>query len=90
MYLRGEVEVGGLIVYLSRQQVEVLSTIMMRPLTSKAQIIEAVWPDPDLEPDSADNMVSGIISKLRRKGVPIGNRHGLGFEIDPNYFASGA
>lgn len=90
MYRRNEVDVGGLIVRLSPLEAEVLSTIIMRPLTSRAQIIEAVWPDPDLEPDSAHNMVSVTISRLRRKGVPVACRHGLGFEIDPNYFARGA
>jgi DNA-binding winged helix-turn-helix (wHTH) protein len=66
-YLRRECTV-----HLSRQQTEALSTLLMRypDAVSHGDLIEAIWPDPDLEPD-AESKVHTAITRLRAK---IGNR----------------
>lgn len=89
MYLRREVDVGGLLIRLSPHEAELVSTLLMRRVwVTRGEIIEAMWPDPDLEPENAYNSVSVYIRHLRDKGVPVINRIGFGYSMGPNYFAS--
>ena len=40
---------------------------------SRSELIELVWPDPDLEPESANtNHLSIVVYKLRRRIAPYG------------------
>lgn len=92
-YRRREFTLDCHVVRLSHQQIEVLSVLLMRhphPVPI-GHLIEAVWPNPDLEPDAASNQISVILIKIRRT---IGyhrilRRIGLGMQLvqpgDPDW-----
>jgi hypothetical protein len=45
------------------------------------ELIERVWPDPAVEPETASWVVKRYLSDLRRLGVPIETVRGFGYRI---------
>lgn len=68
-YLRKECSVGDFKVHLAPQQAEILAIMLMRyPLpTDIVTMVEALWPDPDLQPEQWFNEVRQVIHQLRHK-----------------------
>ncbi len=67
-YRRGECS-ALVTVKLTRMETEMLSTLLARrpaPLTT-GDLIEAIYPDPDAEPEFAVNLTRRLIVSLRRK-----------------------
>ena len=48
---------------------------------STAQLVEAVYPDPDDMPDYADSCVQVTIFKMKRRGVPVEGRPWHGYRL---------
>lgn len=81
-YRRQEIEVRGQVIRLSKSQAEIAFALLVRPgVVSFNDLIEAVWPDPDFEPDYARNILSIQIHKMRRKGIPVVNYHSRGYSL---------
>ena len=80
MMRRREVEVGGRAIRLTRAETELVATLLAvrpRPLTVP-QLADLIHrDDPDGGP--LHNTVAVQICRLRRRGIPILNRRGLGF-----------
>ena len=70
-YLRRECNVTA---RLSRREAELLATLLMRhpgPV-STSDLIEALYPDPDSEPEFPESEVRRVVSRLRAK---VGRNH---------------
>lgn len=71
-------------VKLSRMEAELLSTLLARrpaPLTIN-DLIEAIYPDPNAEPDFAVQMTHRVIGRLRRKlGSHYIERTAMGYRL---------
>lgn len=65
-YQRGECSVSA---RLSPQEAEILMVLLVRhpQAVGTADLIEALWPDADIEPDYADSIVRRAIGRLRGK-----------------------
>ena len=75
----------ALLVHLSNQERDLLATLLgYHPGLARTcnQLIEAMWPDADLEPDTAWKCIHLLIFRLREKGIPIGMERGRGYFID--------
>lgn len=84
-YLRRQCTVDGRVVALGRTEVEIISALLIaHPSPVKIpELIERVYPDPDLEPDYATSVLTVIIHRFRRKFPnQITNRYGLGYHLD--------
>lgn len=83
-YLRRECTFNGDVIKLGRVQTEILSTLLMRSPApvSASDLIEAVYPNPDKEPDWADSCIKVLVHRVRKKlpGV-IEVRYGMGYTI---------
>lgn len=83
-WMRGECLVDGRAVRLLPAWSELLAVLLVaspdRELSS-AELIEAIWPEPDEEPAYAAGNLAKYIHFLRARGVPIENRHGYGWRI---------
>jgi DNA-binding response OmpR family regulator len=84
-YLRRECRIGEFVIKLSPQETEVLSTLLMRYPDSLTvtELIEAVWPDADHEPDYAVALIGQHIWHLRQKlgFFRIGSCRGFGYHL---------
>jgi len=80
---RREVSVNGRTVTLSPNEHKLVELLLLRgdALTSLGGAIEYIWPNPDLEPEWAFNIVTVLIYRTRKKGVPIETFHGRGYSI---------
>ena len=69
MYLVGICSYRGRLVQLTRMEAEIVATLLIRRgrRMTIPEIIEAVYPDPDREPDTAYNCVAVLLSRVRRK-----------------------
>lgn len=45
------------------------------------ELIGALWPNPDFEPDWAESIIAVRIHRLRAKGIPIESDWGFGWRI---------
>lgn len=86
MSLRHEVEVDGEVIRLSpliHRTVEVLLLNYPRWLSISA-LVERVYPDPDHEPDWAEDCVHLYLWKARAAGVPISGflDRSIGYRIE--------
>lgn len=83
-YLRSECRHNGRVVSLSRYECELVSLLLMRRghILSHHQLIEALYPNPDREPDYAVNLMHRRHLALKRK-LPglIEMVHGRGLSI---------
>lgn len=69
MYRHRECRYRGRLVQLTRSETEVLSVLLLhrgRPLFA-GQLLEAIYPDPDDEPDTAKKCLHVFLSDLRTK-----------------------
>lgn len=85
-YLRHECTRGGEVVRLAPAQAEFLSILLVNHpdrYLSNEELIERMWPDPDLEPDSSNRIVDQYIMRLRRKGIRVvrARGHSRGYRI---------
>lgn len=80
-YKRGEATIDGHVVVMTRRVTDLLLLILLRRNipTTYDQAIEWLWPDPDFEPESAYTLISKMLAKLRKLGIPIDTRLGVGF-----------
>lgn len=78
-YLAGCCRIDGQLTRLSFGETEVLCLLLLSHpdrVTSRQDFIEARWPNPDDEPESAGNTYLGVyVSRLRSRGVTIENRY---------------
>jgi hypothetical protein len=68
--------VDGKLTKLTPKQADVLFRLLVAPpghQVSPQDLLEFVYPDPDLEPDYAENCLVIFIHQLRMKGIPILN-----------------
>lgn len=87
MYLRRRVEVDGREIRLTSFEAEVALLLLLRRTVPMAEMIEWLWPEPDLEPDWAVSTILVLTSRMRSKGVPVINRRQIGFSLATDYFA---
>jgi DNA-binding winged helix-turn-helix (wHTH) protein len=75
--------IEGVEVALFPQEARVLERLLLaRPgLATHDEIIAAVWPDPDQEPENALGQVRMIVGWLRAKGIPVELRHSQGYSL---------
>jgi DNA-binding response OmpR family regulator len=67
-YRRSQCTADGRVVQLSPTEANVLLFLMLRPgWVSVNELIEFIYPDPDLEPDAAGKTVSVFIYLLRQR-----------------------
>jgi hypothetical protein len=72
--LRREVTVDGLTYRLSPMCHRLLLILLLRGpnrVTTNADLIEALWPDPDTQPEATRENIHAYVMRLRRLGVPI-------------------
>lgn len=83
-YLAGCCRIGGRLTRLTFQEADILSVLLLqhpdRPLPLRS-MIERVWPVADREPGDPGNVISTVLCRLRRRGIPIKGRRGFGFRI---------
>lgn len=83
-YRRHECTVDGRRIRLWSTWTEGLAVLLVSDpsgFVSRSTLIEAMWPDPDMEPDYAHTMVDRFVHELRRRGVTIENASGFGWRI---------
>lgn len=82
MYRRQQIAVGDRLYGLSPQQTEIMFVLLSRHgYVSKNDLIEAVWPDPELEPDTASAVITTQVCLLRKRaGIEISHER-YGFYI---------
>jgi DNA-binding response OmpR family regulator len=83
-YRRHECTIDGVTVRLRPQQAELLSVLLVGSpvgFLHADALIEGVWPDPDREPDTAENCIAVYIGQLRRLGVTIEARFHCGRSV---------
>lgn len=73
MYQRREVEANGALILLTRMECEVVAFLLLRRdrFTDWHILAECIWQGSG-EPEYAKDSLNVIISRIRRKGVPIG------------------
>ena len=52
---------------LSEAQTRVLLALMARPCATRANLVEMLWPDPDTQPYTANNVIAVNIFRLNHK-----------------------
>lgn len=83
-YLRHECTINGRMVPLRKSLADLLALMLVSgpdKFLSTQFLIEAMWPDPDFEPDWAETIVFRRIHELRMKGVQIERRYIFGYRI---------
>jgi DNA-binding response OmpR family regulator len=71
---RHECTIDGTVVRLPPQVADLLALLLMRSpddIVDRATIIEAIWPNPDLQPLTATIAIRVYVAALRRIGVPV-------------------
>ena len=48
---------------------------------ARSDLIEAVWPDPDVEPSDAKGIVGQLIHRLRKKQIHVETHYGRGYRL---------
>jgi DNA-binding SARP family transcriptional activator len=83
MSQRYEAEINGELVRLEPNPHRLLEVMLLRgrELTTVGSLIEALWPDPDFEPDWAESAIHVYLMRLRRSGVRIFCQYSLGYRI---------
>jgi len=84
-YLRHECKVGDFVVGLSRRETEALFVLLVRypaPVRN-AELLGAVYLDPDAEPDRPELQIEQIVRRLARKlgQYRIACSHGFGWRL---------
>lgn len=82
--LRHEAMINGNLIRLRPLQHELLTLLLLRSpghLVPAGDIVEALWPDPDRQPLATTDTIHFCVMQLRRIGVPVEVRRGLGWRI---------
>lgn len=84
MYRVGVCSYQGQFVHLTRTETEIVSALLLRrgQRVRLHELIEAVYPDPDFEPDTAKNCILVLLSRVRRKLPGLIQTLGWGWIID--------
>jgi DNA-binding response OmpR family regulator len=83
-YQRRSCVVDGHRVHMSRMQTEFLALLLVRHphhIAEPEALIEALWPNPDTQALTATNVISQLVLRLRKRGVPIETIWGRGYRI---------
>lgn len=83
-YRRAQCTINGCTVQLRPMWAETLATLLVSPpdrFVCKDTLIGELWPNPDLEPEYAANIVDKHIYFLRGLGVEIENASTFGWRI---------
>ena len=84
-YERGEVAIDGRPVKLSPRETVIVALLLMRRgcFVAVNDLIEMIWPNPDLEPENAAQGLTVYVCRLRKKlgADAIENLWGRGFRI---------
>lgn len=83
-YRRHECTIDGRLVHLCPQATELLATMLVSGpdrFLNADMLVQALWPDPDLEPNWAEVMIWRYVLWLRRAGIPIENAYSFGWRI---------
>lgn len=71
---------------LSKQENTVMWALMTTPRVNVNGLVEAVWPDPDLQPDFWHNHINVLIAGIRKKINPFGwtirSEYGRGWTLE--------
>lgn len=92
MMRRSECLVDGRLVRLTPGQTNLLAVLLLKGpvFTLWDELIEAVWPDPDLEPDQARRVLDVHMVRLRKRGIEIETWWGEGLRIPVEARGNGA
>lgn len=83
-YLAGRCRVDGRRVWLSRQKTDMLLMLLLsdpRRYVPTKELIELVWPDPDVQPLGAIGHLSVLAARMRRLGIGIESGPWRGYRI---------
>jgi DNA-binding response OmpR family regulator len=83
---RAECTVDGQVQRITPRAADLLAILLVSPPTrwvETANLIAAIWTNPDLQADYASNCISVYVKLLRDAGVPIENRPGFGYRVPP-------
>jgi DNA-binding response OmpR family regulator len=84
-YARREATIDGQRVFMTPAERDLLALLLIRGprLTTREQMIEWLWPDPDREPETAQNGVEVRLSRLRKllRTSYIDSRRALGVRL---------
>jgi hypothetical protein len=83
-YQRRQCSVDGARVALEGTWADVLFALLVNDpgkFMCMSSLIEAVYPDPDLEPDYAANVIFVAFYELRKLGIALENNWGVGWRI---------
>lgn len=84
MARRQEVEINGEVVRITRRRAHLLLEVLLirgHKWSSVNDLIEAIWPNPDFEPDYAKNAIQQHIMSLRDLGIEITNFPSVGYRL---------
>jgi DNA-binding response OmpR family regulator len=84
MARRHQAEINGRVIRLPTQTYQLLELIVLRGdlFSSYDELVEMLWPDPDLQPLTARDIVQTYICRLRKLGVRFSVFHGLGYRLE--------
>lgn len=81
---RHEATIDGEVVHLTPNETELVALMLVsdpNQIVDKDTFIEAIWPNPDTQPDTAPKIIDVLVMWCRKKGVPITTVWGYGFFI---------
>ena len=84
MSCRGCCTVDGREIRFAAQEQSVFEALLLWPpdrWRNDWELIEAIYPDAEREPETARAMVRVYVASIRNKGVPVECLHGWGYQI---------
>ncbi len=86
-YLRGlRLKIGVAVVHLTPQETAILIEMQVDPLVTPKALSEALWPNPDLMPDTWHDVIKSRIcslnKRLRPSGWKVRNLWGRGYTLE--------
>lgn len=83
-FYRCEANVDGTLVHLTPMETEMVSLLLTSPPDRAVgywTLVEGLWPNPDTQALTADQVLHVMAAKLRRKGIAITTWWGRGMYI---------
>jgi DNA-binding response OmpR family regulator len=83
-YRRRKVIVDGVPIHLTPHEAELVALLLTSSpdvTISKETLVEAIWPHPDTQAETAFKIIDVLVGRCRKKGVPIVTDWGWGFSI---------
>lgn len=81
---RGRCLIDGREVYLTLTEQRLVEILLLQPpdrWLNYRWLTEALWPDPDRQPETGWKMISVYVRRIRDLGVPVENLKGWGYRI---------